>query len=130
MVPTAVPGLVIGSSVMAFVGAKGATETTTRTGLSRRLPRPKTGSRRWHDQRISPGRMTWTRFSARTGTLAIAAAQARAAYGIAPPGRMTSSGRHHRPGAKPAHARRTAAVRAAPYRTAVTGGEPRSGREP
>src|ERR1019366_2648934 len=44
-----------------------ATETATRTGPSRRLPRPKTGSLRWHDQRISPGRMTWTRFSARTG---------------------------------------------------------------
>jgi hypothetical protein len=29
-----------------------------------------TDSRQWHDQRISPGRMTWTRFSARTGTLA------------------------------------------------------------
>src|ERR1019366_4712292 len=30
-------------------------------------PRPKTQSRRWPDQRISPGRITWTRFSARTG---------------------------------------------------------------
>ncbi len=29
-------------------------------------PCPKTGSRRWSGQRISPGRMTWTRFSART----------------------------------------------------------------
>ena len=34
------------------------------------------------------------------------------------------------PGAKPVHARRTAAVRAAPYCAAVTGGEPRPGREP
>ena len=42
-------------------------ETTTRTGRSRPVPRPKTDSRRWPDQRISPGRMTWTRFSARTG---------------------------------------------------------------
>jgi hypothetical protein len=29
---------------------------------------PKTHSRRRPDQRISPGRMTWTRFSARTGS--------------------------------------------------------------
>jgi hypothetical protein len=42
-------------------------ETTTRTSRSRAAPRPKTGSRRLHDQRISPGRMTWTGFSARTG---------------------------------------------------------------
>ena len=41
-------------------------ETATRTGPSRRLPRPKTGSLRWHNQRISPGRMTWTRLPART----------------------------------------------------------------
>src|ERR1019366_2441233 len=52
-----------------------ATETATRTGPSRRLPRPKTGSLRWHDQRISPGRMTWTRFSARTPAPAPAAAR-------------------------------------------------------
>jgi hypothetical protein len=30
-------------------------------------PRTKTDPRRWPDQRISPGRMTWTRFSALTG---------------------------------------------------------------
>src|ERR1019366_3328669 len=30
------------------------------------VPRPTTHSRRWPDQRISPGRMTWTRLSART----------------------------------------------------------------
>jgi hypothetical protein len=43
-----------------------ATQTATRTGRSRPLPRPTTDSRRWPDRRISPGRMTWTRFSART----------------------------------------------------------------
>ena len=43
-----------------------AAETATRAGRSRPVPRPKTRSRRWPDQRISPGRMTWTRFSART----------------------------------------------------------------
>ncbi len=31
------------------------------------VPHPKTGSRRWHDQRISPGRITWTRLSAPIG---------------------------------------------------------------
>ena len=30
------------------------------------VPRPKTDAHQWLDQRISPGRMTWTRFSART----------------------------------------------------------------
>ncbi len=43
-----------------------AAETATRTGRSRPVPRPQTGSRRRHDQRISPGRVTRTRFSART----------------------------------------------------------------
>jgi putative transposase len=44
-----------------------AAETATRAGRSRSVPCPKTHSRQWADQRISPGRMTWTRFSARTG---------------------------------------------------------------
>jgi len=35
-------------------------------GRPRPVLRPKTGSHRWPDQRISPGRMTWTRFSTRT----------------------------------------------------------------
>ena len=43
-------------------------EAATRGCRSRPLPRPKTRSRRWPDQRVSPGGMTWTRFSARTGT--------------------------------------------------------------
>src|ERR1035437_8610589 len=43
-----------------------AAETATRTGRSRPVPRPTTHSRRWPDQRISPGRMIWTTFSART----------------------------------------------------------------
>jgi hypothetical protein len=47
-------------------GARAA-ETVARTGRPRPAPRPKTGSYRWPDQRISPGRITWTRFSARTG---------------------------------------------------------------
>ena len=34
---------------------------------SRPVPRTKADSRRWHDQRISPGRMTWMRLSAPTG---------------------------------------------------------------
>ncbi len=42
-------------------------ETATTTGHSRAVPRKKTDSRRWHDQRISPGRMTWMRLSAPTG---------------------------------------------------------------
>jgi hypothetical protein len=46
-----------------------AAETAARTGRSRPVPRPKTHSRRRPDQRISPGRMTWTRFSARTGKM-------------------------------------------------------------
>src|ERR1022692_5033914 len=48
-------------------GRSSAAEATDRAGRSRPVPRPKTGSRRWPDQRISPGRMTWTRFSAPTG---------------------------------------------------------------
>jgi len=47
-----------------------AAETSTRAGRSRPLPRPETGSRRWPDQRISLGRMTQTRFSARRGLVA------------------------------------------------------------
>src|ERR1035441_8148874 len=43
-----------------------AADTAARPGRSRPVPRPTTHSRRWPDQRISPGRMTWTRFSART----------------------------------------------------------------
>ena len=47
-------------------GRRCSAETTTRTGRHRPVPRPKTTSRRWQDQRIPPGLMTWTRFSART----------------------------------------------------------------
>jgi hypothetical protein len=43
-----------------------AAETATRTGKPRPVPRPKAGSRQQPDQRIPPGRMTWTMFSART----------------------------------------------------------------
>jgi hypothetical protein len=43
-----------------------AAETAARAGRSRPAPRPKIGSRRWPDQRIPPGRMTWTRFSEHT----------------------------------------------------------------
>jgi hypothetical protein len=39
-----------------------------RAGRSRPVPHPKTSSGRWLDQRISPGGMTWTRLSARTGS--------------------------------------------------------------
>src|ERR1035438_3418685 len=46
----------------------GAADTAARAGRSRSVPRPKTDARQCPDQRISPGRMTWTRFSARTGT--------------------------------------------------------------
>src|ERR1039457_5648168 len=46
-----------------------AAETAARTGRSRPVPRPKTHSRRRPDQRISPGRMTWTELSARTGKM-------------------------------------------------------------
>ena len=44
-----------------------AAETATRAGRSRSVPRPTTDSRQWADPRVSPGRMTLTRFSARTG---------------------------------------------------------------
>ena len=44
-----------------------AAETATRAGQPRPAPGPKTRSRRRPDQRISPGRMTWMRLSARTG---------------------------------------------------------------
>src|ERR1039458_5086265 len=43
-----------------------AADTAARPGRSGAVPHPKRRSRRWSDQRISPGRMTWTRFSART----------------------------------------------------------------
>jgi hypothetical protein len=43
-----------------------AAETATRTSRPRPVPRPKTDSRWRPDQRILPGRMTRTRFSART----------------------------------------------------------------
>ncbi|MGO8883409.1 MAG: integrase core domain-containing protein [Streptosporangiaceae bacterium] len=43
-----------------------AADTAARTGRSRPVPRPKTYSPRWPDQRISPGRMTWTGLSAPT----------------------------------------------------------------
>src|SRR5215472_19258656 len=42
-------------------------ETATATGHSRAAPGTKTDSRRRYDQRISPGRMRWIRFSALTG---------------------------------------------------------------
>jgi hypothetical protein len=47
-------------------GRRCPAETSTRTRRSPPAPRPKTRSRRWPDQRISPSRMTWTRFSAPT----------------------------------------------------------------
>src|SRR5216683_2369629 len=42
-------------------------ETSTGTGRSRAAPCPETDSHRLPHQRIPPGRITWTRFSARTG---------------------------------------------------------------
>src|SRR5215470_3575908 len=45
-----------------------AAETAPRTRRSRPVPHPKTYPRQWPDQRISPGRMTWTRLSAPTGS--------------------------------------------------------------
>jgi transposase len=50
-----------------FPGRSRAAETATRTGRSRPVPRPKADPNRLPDQRIPPGRMTWTRFPARTG---------------------------------------------------------------
>ena len=47
-------------------GCSCAAETATRTGRSRPVPPTKADPCRRRDQRISPGRMTWTRFSART----------------------------------------------------------------
>src|ERR1019366_10293247 len=47
-------------------GCSCAAETAPRTGRSRPVPPTKADPCRRHDQRISPGRMTWTRFSART----------------------------------------------------------------
>src|ERR1019366_7740811 len=56
-----------------------AAEAAARTGRSSAVPRPKTHSRRRPDQRISPGRMTWTRFSAPTGDRAAGAADSNSA---------------------------------------------------
>src|ERR1017187_8008574 len=50
-------------------GRRCPAETATRTDRSRAVPRTKTGSRRWPNQRISPGRVTWMRFSAPTRLL-------------------------------------------------------------
>ena len=50
-----------------FPERRRAAEATTRACRSRPVPHPKTRSSRWPDQRISPGRMTWSRFSAPTG---------------------------------------------------------------
>jgi len=47
-------------------GFRCPTEATTRTGRSWAVPYPKKDSRRRPDQRISPDRMTWTRFPAPT----------------------------------------------------------------
>jgi putative transposase len=55
------------ASAAPLAARRRAADTADRTGRSGAVPRPKTHSRRWPDQRISPGRMTWTRFSARTG---------------------------------------------------------------
>ena len=43
-------------------GRSRAAETPTRTGRSRLVPRPTAGPHRLPDQRIPPGRMTWTTF--------------------------------------------------------------------
>ena len=67
----------------------------TRTDRSRAVPDPKTGSRRWPDQRIPPGRMTWMSFSAPTGNPLRA-----------------------QPGGRPAPIRRQPAPRRIPARTA------------
>jgi hypothetical protein len=61
------------ASAASLPARRRAAETATRTSRSRPVPSPKTGSRRRPDQRISPGRITRTRFSART---------ARSAHGI------------------------------------------------
>ena len=49
-----------------FPERRRAAEATTRACRSRPVLHPKTRSSRWPDQRISPGRMTWSRFSAPT----------------------------------------------------------------
>jgi hypothetical protein len=46
------------ASAAPLPGRSRTAEATDRAGGSRPVPRPKTGSRRWPDQRISPGRMT------------------------------------------------------------------------
>ncbi len=58
-----------------------AAETATPAGRSGTAPRPKTHSRRRHDQRISPGRMTWTGLSAPTA-LGVAFVQVSGGCGI------------------------------------------------
>ena len=68
--PAASPGRLRGppqsASATPLPERRRAAETATRTRRSCAVPRPKTGSCRRPDKRISPGRMTWTRFSART----------------------------------------------------------------
>src|ERR1017187_7015341 len=53
-------------------GLRCPAETATRTGRPCAAPCPKTPLRQRHDQRIPPGRMTWTRFSAPTAPVTFA----------------------------------------------------------
>ena len=64
--PARVRDLPQSASAASLPARRRAAEAATRPCQPRPVPRPKTRSRRWPDQRISPGRMMWTRFSART----------------------------------------------------------------
>jgi hypothetical protein len=68
-------------------------ETATRTGPTLSSTAMKTRSRWWHDQRVSPGRATWMRFSAPTG----------------PPGRPCVSSAKAKPHTRPRQTGRGAA---------------------
>jgi hypothetical protein len=91
-------------------------ETATRTDQSRPLPRPETGSSWWPDQRIPPGCITWTRFSARTG----AGARCQARAGTPCPCSRRGLGLSHTR-ARLARAARLAPGRAERYRLAARG---------
>ncbi len=68
-----------------------AAQTATRASRPQPVRCSKTGSRWWPDQRISPGRLTWTRFSARTVHSDRCPTSAR-------PGRSSSASRRRGPG--------------------------------
>ena len=71
-------------------------ETATATGHPRAASRTKTDSRRWHDQRISPGRVTWMRLSAPTRSASSARRQNGGSSPLLVAAQGTGDARRHR----------------------------------